>query len=131
MRRTITFFGLALWTAVATASGGEITGRVTVGGAAAAGVSVIAEQHRTAFERALAEARGGGHPTDLASSATDAGGRFRLRVAGDAGRVALRFEGPGVIPRRTSGSLDAALDHNLGDIALHRPRPLAGPRRRP
>ncbi len=126
MRRTITLFSLALCSALGEATAGDFSGRVTVDGVPMAGITVAAEPHQTMIERALAEARGEPPPDELATTVTDEAGGFRLRLPSDSGRVALRFEGPAAVPKRTRESFDASLDHDIGAIALPRPRPLAG-----
>ncbi len=126
MRRTVTLFGFALCAAAGGAAAGDISGRVTVDGDGEPGVSVTAEPYQTPFERALIEARAGALPASLAATVTDETGRFLLRTGADAGRISLRFESAGVVPKRTGDSIDASGDHALGDFALARPRPLAG-----
>src|SRR5262245_11099886 len=81
IRTVLAAAGAVVGLAAEPLAAGEIKGRVTLGGAPVAGVTVTAVTAETALERARREARRTPPAAPLASTVTRADGTFALAVA--------------------------------------------------
>ena len=115
------------WTAsCATASAGEVRGRVLVDGKPDASLTVQALPFEDGFEEARREARREGLPKPLAETTPRPDGSFTLSVTAPAGAmVRLAFSGPKVAPRVLEALYDAAGD-DAGEVRLAKAVTLAG-----
>ena len=110
----------------ATATAGEIRGRVLVGGKPAAGVAVSVLPFEDGFAAARREARREGLPKALVDGASRPDGTFAVAVPAAAGTVVrLAFSGGTAAPRVLDALFDAG-GEDAGDVRLPKATPLAG-----
>ncbi len=110
----------------ATATAGEIRGRVLVDGKPAAGVAVSVLPFEDGFAAARREARREGLPKALVDGASRPDGTFAVAVPAAAGTVVrLAFSGGTAAPRVLDALFDAG-GEDAGDVRLPKATPLAG-----
>jgi len=117
---------VALAAISASASAGEIRGRVLVEGKPANAVTVCVLPFEDGFEEARRDARREGLPRPLAEATTRPDGTFTAAVVAPAGAtVRLGFSSGSAAPRVLEALLDAAGD-DAGDVRLPKAVALAG-----
>ena len=105
---------------------GEVRGRVLSSGRPVPGITVDAVPWESAHDVARREARGAPAPSVVATTSTKADGTFSLVLGPEAPSVALRIDGPGLVPLRISGVFDDGTGASLGDVRATEAASLSG-----